>query len=206
MAEAPRVVGGTVGVGLGGGKRAQLGRVGASEDDEPGSLELAGEVRVVRRARLGVAQHARSEVDRIALHGAQEVLHQEGDAGEGRAPRGHGPRLRARGLETLMDHRVQLRVEPRDARDRGLGQVEGAHLAATEQLRLGRGIETRELVDHRRTLRRGPGEVQPDRCDSLRSRRDGSSRDATDASGGRSSYMECVGLWRRAPRVCCSRS
>ena len=96
-----------------------------------------------------VAQHARAHVDRVARRVAEEVLHQERHARERAVPGTIGPRLlRGRASKRGWMTAFSCGLQPLDARDRGVDQLERARVAAAHQLGLRGGVEAGEGVLH----------------------------------------------------------
>ena len=123
--------------------------VGASESNAAkGSVAypapLPELLREVRRDRPPEVFH-RADAERrlLSVHGAAQVLEQDGYAGEraGTGFTGFGAGLVVPGA----NHRVQLRVDPVDAFDRRFDELFGADLAGADELCLGGCVEPREF-------------------------------------------------------------
>ena len=105
-------------------------------------------------AVAGLLQHPHARVVRLPLDLAQHVLEQERYASE-RAIGQPGAGLLANAFETAQDHRVELRVKPLDARDRGVDQLGGRNLPAAHQFRLCRRVQPEQVI-HRCHYTRRP--------------------------------------------------
>jgi hypothetical protein len=95
-------------------------------------------------------------VQRLSGERGAEVLEQEGNTAEGSVGQ-VTPRRLARLVVERVDNRVQLRIERLDSLDRRLDQLAGARLAVAHELRLGRGVDAREIghgANNSRSLRR----------------------------------------------------
>ena len=139
----PRVPGRSVQAGLGGGAETQLRRVGPAQDDEPGPLEPSHQLAV--DGRDVVSQEGAGLTERDPGFLDDEVLEQVRHARQGTVAE-RTRRSVAGPLVGTQDDRVDLRVEPLDAVDRGLDQLEGRHLLPAHQLGLGEGVELRQPV------------------------------------------------------------
>jgi hypothetical protein len=78
----------------------------------------------------------------LPRHVAPEVLQQHRDTAEGAIGQ-LARRLRSGRIEALADDRVELRVDPGDAVDRGLDELLRARLSAADQLGLSGGVQPR---------------------------------------------------------------
>ncbi|MNO72246.1 hypothetical protein D3C76_631870 [compost metagenome] len=93
-----------------------------------------------------VLQQARAAgVPGAFFHAVGQVLEQERHPAE-RPVRQLAARPRPRLLELPLDHRVDLPVEALDAGDRRIDQLQWRDLPGRHQLRLGDGVEQRELI------------------------------------------------------------
>jgi hypothetical protein len=102
----------------------------------------------VRNAEVDLLQEARAEVHRIAFGVAEEVLQEERYAAERTVGQGVPARLVARAVEEPVDHRVQLGVQPLDALDGGIDQLERARLPRSDEVGQSYRVEPREIVAH----------------------------------------------------------
>ena len=141
----PRVAGGAVRLGLGGGHQPELGRVGLAHGDEPGRPELGEQVAVVVGDVADLLQQPVPVMERVARRRTVMVLEDRRHTGE----RGAGGDL-GRGdsglVEEGVDHRVQLGVELLDPGDRGLDELGGRHRAAAHEIGLRGGVERCQVV------------------------------------------------------------
>lgn len=92
-----------------------------------------------------VAQETRAlgEAHAFVLDG--EIFENERNTGE-RAVRRTGLRRGARRLEHLGHNGVEARVEPLDALDGGVDELDGAHFSGRDERRLRRRVEERQVV------------------------------------------------------------
>ena len=96
-------------------------------------------------AEAGLLQHPHAGVVRLPFELAQEVLEQERHAPE--RPLGQpGEGLFARAIEAAQDHCVELRVEPFDAGDGGVDQLDGRNVSVPHQLRLRGRVQPKQVV------------------------------------------------------------
>ena len=79
----------------------------------------------------------------------EQVLQQIGDAAKVACRQVGRHRIGTRLLEALVDDRVEPRVELLDARDGLVDELEGADLAAPDQLGLGGRVQPGQLDSHR---------------------------------------------------------
>nr|WP_293248379.1 hypothetical protein [Nannocystis sp.] len=120
---------------------AELGGGGLGDGDEPGGAVAADELAVV----VGdmVAVEAVAAAQRGAGDGGEEVLEQEGDAGEGTLGQGLaglGPGL----LVHRGDDRVDARVDGLDALDDRLHELARVKLAGADERGEAEAVEFRE--------------------------------------------------------------
>ena len=81
----------------------------------------------------------------LAFDLAEDVLEQERHSAEG--PVGKpGPGLFADAFEAAQDHGVELRVEPLDAGDGSVDQLQGRNLPIAHQFRLCRRVQASHVV------------------------------------------------------------
>ncbi len=128
--EVPGVAGDAVEQRFGGGREAELGRVGLARDDQAGAAHARHDLAVGRRHLVGVEARGRSGGG--TGHRGHQFLHQEGNAME-RAGRQAARDLGARGIVERRDHGVERRVVSLDARERGVEQFARRHVALPHQ-------------------------------------------------------------------------
>jgi len=148
--EVPGVAGRPEQRGLAGGEQAELGRVGLSEQDQPGAPQPHDQFLVVAGDQVAEEGRALGEPHPGPLH--RQVLEQERHPGEGAAadlPGGVQGQV-----EGWRHHRVEGRVQPLDAVDRRLDQLDRGHLAAPRQLGLGRRVQPLQLASQAGQSRR----------------------------------------------------
>ena len=130
MRGRPGVARGAAGQGLGVGREAELRRVGAAEHQQPGRPVAPHQFAVVRHRHRG--QAAVAVAGGLAGDRGDQVLHQEGHAGEGRLGI-HARDLGTGGVEAPAHHGVECRVKLFDARDGGFQQFRRAQFPAAHQ-------------------------------------------------------------------------
>ena len=94
-------------------------------------------------AVAGLLQHPHARVEGLPLDLAEDVLEQERHAPKGASGQS-GAGLFADALEAAQDYRVKLRVEPFDAGDRSVDQLQGQRFSVNES-----GIDAGWVISER---------------------------------------------------------
>lgn len=139
---------------LTGGHHAELRAVRAAEDDESGTTEPVNDLARERGAVVRQEPRALGERDPLLL--GHQVLHQEGDTGEGQCGAilitVDDQRPVQRSFVLLGHHGVQRRVQRLDPVDRGLHELGRGGDPPMHELRVSGGVEVGEIRrDHRPT-------------------------------------------------------
>jgi hypothetical protein len=115
----------------------EVGRdIGLAEDDRAGALELADHPGVARGDRVGifaVTPGSRQAADIEAF--LDRHRHAEQRLVLGQPPGGHGLGLFLRAVEVGHHHRVDMRVEMFDPRNRRFDRLEWRHLSMADRAR-----------------------------------------------------------------------
>ena len=150
MFGVPGVAGRPVGQRLGGGHQAQLGRVRATDEHEPGLAQPNHLVAVAGVRVAGVTQHHHPQMHRITGARRPKILQQHRHTPE--RPIGQIGRIgrRQRLVVQLVDDRIQLAIAGLDPPDRRLGQLTRRDLPGPYQAGQADGVmgEILALVDH----------------------------------------------------------
>ena len=141
--QVPRVVGGPVQLGLGGGLHAELGQVGLGAGDEAGGLVAPGDLAVGVGHVVGEVPAA-TRGHLAGVSGTAAVLEQERHAAEGTVGEVAGGHPRGLLLHGADDG-VDLRVDRLDATEGRLQQLEGADFARPDHLGLSQAVTTRQI-------------------------------------------------------------
>jgi len=174
--EAPRVARRPERVGLGGGREAELRRVGLADEHEPRLPQPGAQLAVAGRHPVAVAQDLGALVLRRPGDGRAEVLHHGRHAPERPLTELAARDLRPGELEQRDHDGVDLRVDALDGGDGPLQQLRGRALPLGDEGGLAGGVEVGEARGHSRYRRRGLSERTFRRTSRLRSSRSASTR------------------------------